>query len=213
MYDTYTKDRPGPHWGDYQFGVSHDHEQLSQDPMLPAVNAQAVPKLGQLAAPEVRGGLTYVRSDLRSSLLQALQFTEYQPASSGAVSYGYALPSLSGIGSNWVQQAVASGQAVLINLQVAQSQSIAQIALTADPNALLELAGARGESPGSWAILDGPPQLLQAVGPAPAVAPAPAPAPAAAAVDTPSWVVPVVVGGLGIAALVFIVSVGKKKRR
>jgi hypothetical protein len=34
MYDPYQQDRVGPHWGDYTFGVSHDHEQLSQDPQL-----------------------------------------------------------------------------------------------------------------------------------------------------------------------------------
>jgi hypothetical protein len=204
-------DRPGFNWGDYEF-TDHGYDQLADDPTSGIVGK--VPGVETLTATEQRGRLQFVRSDVKAALIQTLAFTQLQILDPGPPTVAKATPMLTGGTSNWFAEAVAQGNAVLIDIEAAK-QGQASFVLSKRPEAVAKLAFV-GYAPGSipsmpvgMAIIDGPPQLLDAAvemsKPAPVVPNGPPMPPVAPPMPSaPRWMLPAVVGlgALGVVALV-----------
>jgi hypothetical protein len=203
-------DRPGYNWGDYEF-TDHGYDQLADDPTSGIVGK--VPGIERLTATEQRGRIQFVRSDVRPALIQALAFTQLQVLDPGPPTVAKAIPMLTGGTNNWFAEAVAQGNAVIIDIEAAK-QGQASFVLCKRPEMIAKLAFAGYKAtiptvPTGMAIVDGPPQLIDAavemskpvpVQPnGPPQPPTPTPAP-----SSPRWMLPAVVGlgALGVVALV-----------
>lgn len=200
-------DKPGTHWGDYEY-VDHGHDQLAADPTMSEFE-QDIPGLSSFAWVETIGGLQFVRSDLRSGLIQGLSMTEAQitpPQPDGVpVATAKLAPRIGPGLSTWLPEAVAAGQVVMMNVNAARAGK-GEMAMTPVPDQVAVFC----QPTSGYAIVDGPPEVIaqaQAlVSPQPQPGPKPEPQPAAAQSSTPDWLIPVVVGGLGLAVLAVVAA-------
>ncbi len=171
---------PLNHWGSYD-AVDHGYDNR----MLEAMGQPpppTLPDLSTLTAPEVRGNLQYVRSDLQPILRNLLNMTEVVPLP--ASDEQTIRPATSMVGQPWVERAVQEGNAVLFHRATAQSTQpvftvandpgvIARIANPGGPTVIVAIAPGM-EQAAQLAGGSGPPPPPMVPGPPPPAVPAPA---------------------------------------
>lgn len=208
------------HWGSYD-AVDHGYDArrddlaaagmgaLGQSPAPFAIPAAGAPDLRQVVAPEVRGRLQYVRSDLQQALQHALGFTAFHPTGGGGPGQvGTVVPLLgAGEGTSWTQAAALQGNAVLLNLASVQTgqPQFRVVGGGGSEVIVAQLAGVGGPE----VIVSIGPQLeaaAQGLGVTPPLpqpwAPGPSPVPATA--STPIGAVLLVAGGVvGVGAILY----------
>jgi len=213
--------QPDQHWGSYQ-SVDHGYDNRVREvamgtspsvPPGPGVTG-TLPDISALLAPEVRGQLQFVRSDLRPHLVALLNMTDLVPASGPFVTQGTIQPTTSVVGQNWLQQEVGEGGAVMVDVQSVveapplfvlskDPQEIARFARPGGP--LLIVAIAPGMEAAAQQAVPPTPVPVVPPTPGPPVPPPPGPPPGAPpAPPPPSEIPPEALVGGGVFVLVLV---------
>jgi len=220
------------HWGSYD-GVDHGFDSRAQSPISRPVQTYPYEQLrgpgvditepvamdptasvpidwAAAVQPETRGALQYVRSELQPGLMQALRATSFHSVG-GNGSRGTVVPHLSMTWLAWADQALAAGNAVLVDIGSATAaQPLFDILGQPDAVAAMAFAG------GPCAIVAIPPgidALAQQAAAQPQTLPGMPPAPSGAT----SWKrvalgVSLVGGGLLLVAGIAYPGAARSKR-